>query len=71
MVVLEQLKSASICRIFFSFKLIASSFSSSSFLFFFFPLISHRGKEEVEVSSAGRNAVKDNPQGIATRQGAY
>lgn len=41
-----------------------------SFLLFFF-LISHRGKEEVEVSSAGRNAVKDNPQGIATRQGAY
>ena len=36
MVVLEQLKSASICRIFFSFKLIASSFSS--FLFFFYEL---------------------------------
>lgn len=37
MVVLEQLKSASICRIFFSFKLIASSFSS--FLFFFLRII--------------------------------
>lgn len=53
-----------------SFFLSLFFFFFLSFLLFFF-LISHRGKEEVEVSSAGRNAVKDNPQGIATRQGAY
>lgn len=55
----------------FFFSLSFSSFFLSFLLFFFFFLINHRGKEEVEVSSAGRNAVKDNPQGIATRQGAY